>query len=391
MGAVARQRIPLAAEQSPLSPSSPSDAKIRVVIVLPPGSRFDALRPTSIETVVRSMGLHSRDRDALTVICEDGAERGSDLNTLAIAPERSPGRRARIVAAHIARLKPDLVEVHQHMPSAAALAKRVRDIPVILYRHNLLPRTGNPLKAWRHRRRAALFDGHVFVSEIGRKQFADQYPHLAGRAVSITNAIDTALWSAPVVGRAPLIAFAGRAAPEKGLAPFCLALATALDAAPGWRAELALSDWSTHQAWSEAQIAPLARFGERVTIVHNAPHDGVRGLFQRAAIVAIPSLWREPFGLVAIEAHAAGAAVLSSGLGGLAEASGNHALVVTPAEDFAERLAEGLLWLIRHPPEREALAQAGQGYMTAAHDAHDRSQQLDATRRNFMAVSRTPR
>ena len=127
---------------------------MRVVIVLPPGSRFDAVRPTSIETVVRSMGVHSRDHANLTVICDEGAERGSDLNTLAIAPERSPGRRARIVAAHIAKLQPDLVEVHQHMPSAAALAKRVRGVPVVLYRHNLLPRTGNPLKAWRHRRRA---------------------------------------------------------------------------------------------------------------------------------------------------------------------------------------------------------------------------------------------
>jgi glycosyltransferase involved in cell wall biosynthesis len=259
---------------------------------------------------------------------------------------------------------------------------------MVLYRHNLLPPTGNPLKAWRHRRRAALFHGHVFVSEIGRKQFADQYPHLAERAVSITNAIDPALWKAPVAGRAPIIAFAGRAAPEKGLAPLCLALATALDAAPDWRAELALSDWSTHQAWSEAQVAPLARFGGRVKIVHNAPHDAVRGLFQRAAIVAIPSLWQEPFGLVAIEAPAAGAAVLSSGLGGLAEASGGHALVVTPEADFAERLAEGLLWLAEHPVEREALAQAGQVYITTAHDAHDRSQQLDATRRNFMEVSR---
>lgn len=364
---------------------------MRVVIVLPPGSRFDALRPTSIETVVRSMGVQSRDQDDLIVICDEGADQGSDLNTLAITPELSPARRARIVAAHIARLQPDLVEVHQHMPSAAALAKRIFDVPVVLYRHNLLPRTGNPLKAWRHRRRAALFDGHVFVSEVGRKQFADQYPHLAERAVSITNAIDTALWTAPVNGRAPLIAFAGRAAPEKGLAPLCLALATALDAAPDWRVELALSDWGTHQAWSEAQVAPLARFGDRVKIVHNAPHDEVRTLFQRAAIVAIPSLWQEPFGLVAIEAHAAGAAVLSSGLGGLAEASGGHALVVTPAEDFADRLAEGLLWLIQHPVERDTLAQGGQFYMSAAHDAHDRSQQLDATRRTFMAVSRTRR
>jgi len=361
---------------------------MRVVIVLPPGSRFDVDRPTSIETVVRSLGAHSHDRDALTVICDDGAERGDALTTLAITPERSPVRRARIVADHIARLKPDLVEVHQHMPSAAALAKRLRrapgpPIPVILYRHNLLPDAGNLLKQWRHRRRVALFDGHLFVSEMGRAQFVDRYPELADRATAIPNAIETALWAARAKDRLPLIAFAGRAAPEKGLAPLCVALETMLDAAPGWRAELALRDWSTHQAWSEAQLRPLARFGDRVTVVHNAPYAAVRTLFQRAAIVVIPSLWREPFGLVAIEAHAAGSAVVSSGMGGLAEASGDHALVVPPGDDFAARLAEGLLWLANQPEEREALAAAGQAHAVQVHDAHDRSRELDATRRRF--------
>jgi len=359
---------------------------MRVVIVLPPGSRFDARRPTSIETVVRSLGVHSRDRDQLTVICDEGADRGEDLTTLAIAPERSTGRRARVIADHIARLKPDLVEIHQHMPSAAALAKRLRALPVVLYRHNLLPRAGNPLKRLRHRLRAGLFDGNLFVSDVGRQQFVDRYPHLADRAVAMPNAIDTALWSAPVGGRAPLIAFAGRAAPEKGLAPLCAALETVLDARPGWRAELALGDWDRHRAWSEAQLAPLARFGDRVTVRRDAPHDGVRALFQRAAIVVIPSLWREPFGLVAIEAHAAGSAVISSGMGGLAEASGDHALVVTPDADFPARLGQALLTLIDDPARRQALAVAGQAYAVREHDAHDRARDLDETRRRVLAA-----
>ena len=356
---------------------------MRVVVVLPPGSRFDVNRPTSIETVVRSLGEHSRDRDALTIICEEGAERGDALTTLAIAPERSPRKRARLIADHIARLQPDLVEVHQHMPSAAALAKRLRTLPVILYRHNLLPRAGNPLKRLRHRLRAGVFDGNLFVSEVGRRQFVDRYPHLTDRAVAMPNAIDTALWSAPIGDREPLIAFAGRAAPEKGLAPLCEALVSVLDARPDWRADLALGDWDRHRAWSEAQLAPLARFGDRVTVRRDAPRDVVRALFQRAAVVVIPSLWREPFGLVAIEAHAAGSAVISSGMGGLAEASGDHALVVTPDADFPARLGQALLTLIDDPAGREAMAAAGQTYALREHDAQARARDLDETRRRF--------
>ena len=352
---------------------------IKVVVVMPPGSRFSALRPTSIETVVRSLALHSADE--LIILCDGGAERSADLNIVAMAPERSPVRRAKVVLGHVERLRPDLVEIHQHMPSAAALAKRLNGIPTIMYRHNLLPPAKMALTRWRHRRRARLFDGHVFVSETGRQEFADRYPDLADRAVAVTNAIDMAAWVAPASDRSPIIAFAGRAAPEKGLGPLCEALGVVLSARPDWRAELALRDWTAHRAWSEAQLTPLAKFGGRVAVALDAPHDAVRAVFQRAAIVVVPSLWREPFGLVAIEAHAAGAAVVSSGEGGLAQASGGHARIVPAGDDFAARLAEALLSLIDDPVEREAMAGAGQRFTAQAHDAADRSRQLDEVRR----------
>lgn len=362
---------------------------MRTLIVMPPGSRFDETRPTSIETVVRSMALHSRDRDDLTILCDEGGDRGDAFDTLTIREERAPIRRAGLVMDQIRRLKPDLVELQQHMPSAGILAARLRTTTTILYRHNMLPHAKGPFTRWRHHGRLRKFDGHIFVSEPARLEFADRYPDLAGRSVALTNAIDMEHWAAPVENRAPVIAFAGRAAPEKGLEPLCQALDIVLAARPDWRAELALGDWSTHQRWSEAQIARLAPFGDRVEILRDAPHARVRTLFQRAAIVVIPSLWREPFGLVAIESHAAGAAVISSGSGGLAQASGGHALIVPPeGADLADRLAAGMLTLIDDPARRETMARDGQAYTGTAHDAGDRSRQLDDLRRRFRDEAR---
>ncbi len=58
----------------------------------------------------------------------------------------------------------------------------------------------------------------------------------------------------------------------------------------------------------------------------------MKALNERAAIAMIPSKWREPFGRTCLEAHAGGAAVISSGSGGLREISGDAALYATDAE-----------------------------------------------------------
>ncbi|MNI30265.1 D-inositol-3-phosphate glycosyltransferase [compost metagenome] len=99
---------------------------------------------------------------------------------------------------------------------------------------------------------------------------------------------------------------------------------------------------------------------------------------KRAAIALVPSTWAEPFGLTALEAHAAGAALVSSGRGGLREASGPHALYlnrVTPAAlvAAAERL-------ITHPEERLSLARAAQAYVELVHAPGPRAAQLDTAR-----------
>ncbi|MCP6769397.1 glycosyltransferase, partial [Klebsiella pneumoniae] len=72
-------------------------------------------------------------------------------------------------------------------------------------------------------------------------------------------------------------------------------------------------------------LTPLQRFGPRVAVLRSAALDQVREQMKSAAIAVTPSTWDEPFGLTAVEAHAAGAALISSGRGGLREASGDHA------------------------------------------------------------------
>ena len=86
-------------------------------------------------------------------------------------------------------------------------------------------------------------------------------------------------------------------------------------------------------------------------------HPEVLEAMGRAAIVVVPSRWPEPFGLVALEAMASGAALICSPRGGLREVAGDAALYADP--DTPAEIALALRTLGRDDSRRAAMADAG--------------------------------
>ncbi|MNQ95117.1 D-inositol-3-phosphate glycosyltransferase [compost metagenome] len=131
---------------------------------------------------------------------------------------------------------------------------------------------------------------------------------------------------------------------------------------------------------------PLARYGGRVQILRSAPLADVRAVMQKAAIALTPSVWAEPLGLTALEAHAAGAALISSGRGGLREASGPHAVYVDDLT--APGLGAAIETLINDPARREAMARSAQAYVLETHTPERRAAQLAALRAKLVLTKR---
>lgn len=63
--------------------------------------------------------------------------------------------------------------------------------------------------------------------------------------------------------------------------------------------------------------------------------DDVPAWMAAAACVVVPSVWQEPYGLVAAEAVALGRPVIASDIGGLPEACGGKAVLVPPGDPAA--------------------------------------------------------
>ncbi len=109
------------------------------------------------------------------------------------------------------------------------------------------------------------------------------------------------------------------------------------------------------------QISEKCRaLGERVKLVGAIPPQEMHFFYSIADIAVVPSVFEEPFGMVAIEAMACGVPVLASNKGGLKEyiIDGVNGLFIAENKP-AEGIAEGIKTLIHDEILRETIGKAG--------------------------------
>ncbi len=145
-----------------------------------------------------------------------------------------------------------------------------------------------------------------------------------------------------VLSEAPTAVFAGRLVKEKGADVLLRAFAKASGRVPGSR--LVIAGDGPERKNLEALAAKLnlaASVSFRGYLKPQEMNDELSG----AWVQVIPSLWDEPFGIVAIEAMARGTAVVASGSGGLGEIieDGVDGFLVPPGD--ADALSEKLTTL----------------------------------------------
>ena len=96
-----------------------------------------------------------------------------------------------------------------------------------------------------------------------------------------------------------------------------------------------------------------------VTIVRDVPNDEVLAAWAHCTIALVPSVWPEPFGIVATEAMASGRPVIASAVGGLQDivVHGETGLLVPPGDVAA--LGNAITRLLSNPGEREFMGRQG--------------------------------
>ncbi len=339
----------------------------RVAIVLPPKERFTPAAAGAVSLVVRDLARATPGGWAAEVL---GAEPGGPpFDGTAFRPLRPTlldaipaGRNAafaRAAARALAADPPAVVEAHNRAPLALALAAALPATPVALVLHNEA-RTSEGLATAGERASAlARLAAIVCVSEFVRRGVAEGLPPAAAARVhAIPNGLPLAPLPAPAAEREKLILFVGRLNAEKGADAFVAACARALPALPGWRAEMIGARWYGDGRDSPfvAALRPQAA-AAGIAMAGFLDNAATLARMARAAIVVVPSRWPEPLGRVAQEALACGAALVTSGRGGLPEATGDAARIADP--DDADALAGAIRGLALDVAARAALAARG--------------------------------
>ena len=327
--------------------------------------RFGPTNASSIDLCVRDLISASKYRNTTTVLCceNESLFPHLDIRTYSPSVDAHKWRKAFFAAAQ-AKGQADLIVVQNHLPTAAALARRV-SVPVILHKHNLtkpVARSGiknSMRRAWRLREFRSLA-GIVFVSTFCHDAFTRDWPEVRTPKTVVYNGLDFGDWT-PCETREKEIICVARAAPEKGVKEAAQAITQALAHEKDWRARFILSESQRFPAYTQEVVEAIHDHSSRVVIEHELPLSAVKERCQRAAIAVIPSQWEEPFGRTALEAHAAGCAVVSSGTGGLSEISGKHALFL-PRRFGPEDITALLKRLIDDQELRVRLAVAGRQY-----------------------------
>jgi glycogen(starch) synthase len=189
------------------------------------------------------------------------------------------------------------------------------------------------------------------------------------KVVMIPNGVDPDLWAPPAGSGArteALIVTWGRIEYEKGFQ-------TLLDAMPAilrrvGDARVVVCGRGGYLAELRERAERLG-LGDHVTFNGFTPDADLRDLLHRARCVVIPSFY-EPFGIVALEAMAAGAPCVVSASGGLTEVvAGTESGLTFPPGDV-DALAEAVVRILTEPGLADA-AMANAGRAIAQHYSWD--------------------
>ena len=174
-------------------------------------------------------------------------------------------------------------------------------------------------------------------------------------SIRVGNPYDDKIFNATAANRTRELIFVGRLVSDKGAG----LLLDALKLVERKPRQTIVGD-GPERAALEKQVADL-QMQSQVEFAGSRHGEQLAELLRQHEILVVPSLWKEPFGIVALEGIACGCVVIGSAGGGLAEAIGPCG--VTFPNGDARALADAITRLLDDPADRDRLRQNTPGHL----------------------------
>lgn len=270
--------------------------------------------------------------------------------------------------------EPDVVHAHDWLVAHPAIAlAEFYDVPLVTTLHateagrhsgwvsGRINKQVHALEWWLANESDALICcSHSMEDEVTRL-FGPDLPSIS----VIHNGIDVSTWryrERELRSGAPTLLFVGRLEYEKGIQDAIAALPRIRRSHPG--TTLVIAGEGTQYGWLR-ELTVKHRVSRAVTFLGKLEHDELIGWLHGADAIVLPSRY-EPFGIIALEAAAAGTPLVTSTAGGLGEAvvDGETGLSFEPGD--VAGLANSVRRLLDDPDATQARAAAARARLTGA-------------------------
>ncbi len=353
----------------------------KLAIVLPRGSRFCENKPTALDICIQNLNV-TTDFE-IEVFCLEDAEKAIDTFP-SHYPDAGIAKKQKLnnLIEKIKAFNPDIIEVQQHLSSAAKIADAFSDVPVYLHKHFYIKKNKfNFISNFKRKKQLEKLSGIVFVAQHLRNRFKVDYPTtLKKSSYVLYNSIN---FKAPVDFKLKKnqIIFAGRANDDKGALEFLESLPLVFESSE-YNARFVTAMYEgnkTYNAKIQAMYDDIEkRYPGRLNWEQNLKHAEVLEAFAESKIAVFPSKFPEGFALVAIEGQLAGLAIVSSQSPGLKEVHGDNALYVNEVTGL--EISEKLLDLVLSENKLNQLANNAQARVNDNFSLEKQNKILNAIR-----------
>ena len=252
--------------------------------------------------------------------------------------------------------KNQIIEIHNR-PYLVEEITKGNKFPISLFFHND-PQTMKGSKSIKERvyileKCAAIF----CVSKFIKKKFLEGINEDFHKVHVLYNGVERKPKKFPKKKKEVL--FVGRLVPEKGVDIYLDAIEPLVSKFTDWSFGLIgsskLGSNINQTNYSKDIINKFKKIGHQAIFYGFKDNLFVQEKMKDASIIVIPSLWEEPFGLVAAEAMSNGIAIVASNVGGIPEIIEANGILIKNIN--SSKIQKSLITLIKNKNERKLLQQ----------------------------------
>ena len=309
---------------------------MKINILLPYKEKFDKKKASSVSITVRNNLLHSNYLNQIKIFGQSVETPLFKDNFVGLKYSiLSFKSKNKFLAHEMLKIiskdldKNQLIEIHNR-PYLVEEIARGNKFPVSLFFHND-PQTMKGSKSIKERENILAKCVAIFcVSEFVKKKFLDGINGNFQKVHVLYNGIERKLKRFPIKKKE--ILFVGRLVIEKGVHLYVDAIKDIAVKYPEWSFGLIgsfrLGDNKHRNFYSDEIIKKMKAIGPQAQFYGFKEQEFVEEKMKNASIIVIPSIWEEPFGLVAAEAMSNGACIVTSKVGGIPEIIKDNGILI---------------------------------------------------------------